>query len=532
MTDFPGLTFSEEEGKLLAHIRPHAQRAPLDEPTLRGLVGAAGYGRWFLNEVALTTLIARCNAGTGEFDMQVGERRDGAVHVEVAADGLTAWADLIPAQGGREIVAEEIVEALAKAEISHGIDHAALQQACASGQASRVVAARGEPPQDGEGARFELQIPLVRERVPQTDERGLIDFRELGAIPVVEPGQALMRRIPPMAGKDGLDVRNKVLPAKPGRDLKFAAGLKGVTIDPSDPDLLRAAVKGQPVQVDGGVLVEQVVRRERVDIGSGNVDYDGSVQIDGDVMSGMHVKVSGDIVVGGTVDGGILEAGGNVQVTGGIIAHARVRAGGGVSARFVEYAQIEAGTSISVDDMVLQSDLRALNQIVIGVKSPQRGRLVGGSACAMLLVQVPNVAGGIASNTTRIQVGINPELDERHRQLAQLAEKQSADEDKLKKLVQHLAKMGDRDKFERAKATWRQAAQAWAATLKEKKALEDQLAMAEGARIVVTQGASGAVDLLFGKKSFALQSGYDAGTFSLFEDRLLFTPAARAAVVS
>lgn len=526
MADFPGLVFFEEDGKLLARVESDAQRPPLDDARLRALLHQAGFGRWFLLEEALATLIARCNEGTGECAMPLGERRDGSFQLDVAADGLTAWVDLVPAQGGRELAVEDIVEGLGEAGIGHGIDWTALQPACAAGQAARVLAARGQPAQDGKDARFELLIELARERVPQANAQGLIDFRELGAIPVVEAGQALMRRIPATPGIDGRDVRGQVLPAKPGRDLKFAEPLGGAAFDPGDPDLLRAAVKGQPVNVGNGVLVEQVVSLERVDIASGNIDFDGSVQVDGDVTSGMQVKASGDIVVKGAVEGGLLQAGGDVQVTGGIIANARVQAGGAVSARFVEYAQIEAATTITVEDMVLQSDLQALNQVVIGVKSPQRGRLVGGSTRAMLLVQVPQLGGGTASTATRVQVGVNPRLSERHRQLAELAQKQCADEDKLKKLIQHLAKLGDKEKFERGRATWRQATQAWARTLQEKRELEEQLATAVGARVAVTQGTRGAVELLFGQKVFPLRHGYDykAGAFSLYDEELVFTP--------
>lgn len=532
MADFPGLVLFEEDGKLLARIEPHAPRPPLDDARLRALLHQAGYGRWFLLEEALATLIARCNEGAGEFAMPLGERRDGSFRLDVAADGLTAWVELMPAQGGRELAVEDIVEGLGEAGISQGIDSAALQQACAASQTARVVAARGQPAQDGQDARFELLIEVVRERVPHTNAQGLIDFRELGAIPVVEVGQALMRRIPSTPGIDGCDVRGQALPAKPGQELKFAEPLGGTTFDPSDPDLLRAAVKGQPVHLGNGVLVEQVVRLERVDIASGNIDFDGSVQVDGDVMSGMQVKASGDIVVKGAVDGGLLQAGGDVQVAGGIIANARVQAGGAVSARFVEYAQIEAATTITVEDMVLQSDLQALNQVVIGVKSPQRGRLIGGSTRAMLLVQVPQLGGGTASTVTRVQVGVNPRLNERHRQLSELAEKQCADEDKLKKLVQHLAKLGDKDKFERGRATWRQATQAWARTLQEKRELEEQLATTAGAQVVVTQGTSGAVELLFGQKAFPLRSGYDAGAFSLHDQQLAFTPVSASSAVA
>lgn len=525
MTDFSGPVFVADDNRLLARVPAHGPGSQYDEAQLRELLKQAGYGNWFLFEQALATLLACCNEAGDETELQVGERRDGTCRLEVAEDGSTAWFELTPAWGGRDIVRHDLVHALAEAGVSHGLDLMALQKACPVTQDTRLEIARATPPQDGADARFELQIDLIRERVPQVDAQGLIDFRELGPIPVVEPGQALLRRIAPTAGRDGHDVRNKVLTARSGRDLAFGAGLTGVAVDAQDPDLLRAVVKGQPVRVEGGVLVEQVVRCAQVDIGTGNVTYDGSVQIDGDVMSGMHVKASGDIIVGGTVDGGVLEAGGNVQVGGGIISHARVHAGGGVAARFVEHSEISAGTSITIEDMVLQSELRALNQIVIGAKSSERGRLVGGFTSAMLLVRVPYLAGGLASSATHVQVGLNPELDARHQELVQLARQRSDEEEKLRKQVQLLSKTGDQERLARVRQVWRQVAQALAEVLKDKQDVEVRLALVAGARIEVTEGASGAIDLHFGKVAFPLQQSYGAGTFRLSEGRLAFAPA-------
>ncbi|MDP2265506.1 MAG: FapA family protein, partial [Thiobacillus sp.] len=285
------------------------------------------------------------------------------------------------------------------------------------------------------------------------------------------------------------------------------------------------AVKGQPVRVDKGVLVEQVVRIQSVNMASGNISFDGSVYVDGDVLTGMQVHVTGDIVVSGVVDGGILEAGGNIQVEGGIIAHARVRAAGSVSARFVENSQVYAGTAIAIDDMVLQSELQALNQIAVGIKSPQRGRLIGGSARAMMLVRTPMLGADVGSLTT-VQVGVNPELEERFQNLVRLADKQKAEEENLQKLIQNLTKTGDKhDMLERAKASWQKALQDWAHSLHEKGELEKQLAMIEGARVEVSVGVAGAVSMAFGNKTHALRRSFDAGVFALADGRLVFTAA-------
>ncbi|MGJ4748898.1 flagellar assembly protein A, partial [Leptospira sp. SA-E8] len=164
----------------------------------------------------------------------------------------------------------------------------------------------------------------VAERAPQVNEQGLIDFRELGEIPFVQPGTPLMRRHPATLGVAGCDVRGNPVNPTPGADIPYATVLKGVRFAPGDPNVLEAEIKGQPVHVENGMLVEDLLSLETVDMDSGNVSFDGSIQIKGDVMANMKVKVTGNIIIGGTVEGAELEAGGDIQIGRGVIAHAKV----------------------------------------------------------------------------------------------------------------------------------------------------------------------------------------------------------------
>ena len=132
----------------------------------------------------------------------------------------------------------------------------------------------------------------------------------------------------------------------PITDEAFAPALSGVQVALEDSNLLKATVVGQPVLVSHGVMVEPVLRLAEVNLASGNIYFDGTVQIDGEVTQGMKVQAKGDIEVGGTVDGGLLDAGGDIRVAGGIIAGAQVKAHGAVSARFGENCSIWAGTVI------------------------------------------------------------------------------------------------------------------------------------------------------------------------------------------
>lgn len=524
MTGFQGLVFVEHDDKLLAQVQAAADRPPLDEQTLRTLLSQAGYSHWFLLEAALATLVARYNSVPTEFEMTVAERRDGSFMLDVAQDASCAWVNVVPAHGGKALARDDIARALEGAGVIFGIDEAAFQLVCDATEPTRVLVATGVAAVHGEDAQFKKLIDLARDRAPKVNAQGLIDFREHGDIPSVEPGTPLMQRIPATAGVEGRDVRGTTLPATPGHDHPFADKLSGVTLDSDDPNVLVAALKGQPVYVDHGVMVEQVLALGNVDMDCGNITYDGSARIEGDVLSGMKVHVTGDITVTGTVEGGELEAGGNVLVGAGIIAHAKVRASGSVSARFVENSQIQAGTVIAIDDMVLQSELQALNQILIGVKSPQRGRLVGGSARSMMLIQTP-LLGAESSGVTSVQVGVNPVLEARYQELEQIIEKQSADQENLKKVVKHLMQHGDpKGMLPRAKASWQHAVQLWAHSIKEKDELEQQLALVNDARVAIGLGVAGTVDLMFGKHARRLQRNFDAGVFSVDEaGHIVFT---------
>ena len=526
MTEYPGLVLSVKDNRLVATLCPSEERPSLELDALRALLTESGYGKWRLLDESLAALIGQYGAGKSDFEIQIGEYFDASFTLETAPDAMQAWANVVPACGGKATVPDEIYLALGEAGVTFGIDPALVSAACEVTDAGRFLVAAGTAAEDGESARFDLLIADVRDRAPQADEHGLIDFRELGAIPSVTAEQPLMRRIPPTTGTAGRNVRGVVLEPKPGHDEAFNDKLVGAYIDPADKNLLRAVFNGQPVHCGNGVTVEQVLHVRDVNMATGNITFDGTVNIEGEVLPGMKVHASGDIVVAGVVDGAELTASGDVRVSGGIIAKAHVTAGGSVAARFVESAHISAGTTIAIDDTALQSDLQANNQIIVGLKSLQRGRLAGGSARAMVLIRTP-ILGAPTSGVTSLLLGVNPVLEAQYQDLLHVIEKRREEEQNLEKLVKHLEKKGDKTgMLERAKGSWQQSLQAWAKLLPERDDLERQLALIAEAKIEVGVGVSGAVDMTFGKKILRLRKNYDAGTLSMVEDRIVFTDSA------
>ena len=525
--EFPGISLSEADGQVFLRSQPAQERPPVDSGALHALLAQAGYGECLHHEEAIASAANECNTQKSAFTRMVAQRCDATIQVQIAPGDMAAVMSLTPPRGGKAAAKEDVIRALADAGVVFGIDETAIRQGCELGSCNGISVASGALPQNGHDTVFEELIPQTANREPKLDENGLIDYREHGSITVVQPGAPLMRRSPATAGVDGHTVRGRILAPRAGRDAPFATQLAGAQVASDDANLLQASVTGQPIRVKCGVIVESILRVTEVNMGTGNIHFDGSVHVDGDVVQGMKIGASGDIVVGGMVDGGLLDAGGNIQIAGGVIAHAHLRAGGSVTARFAEGVHIYAGTVIALHDMALECELQSLNQIIIGAESPQRGRLIGGSSTAMMLISVP-VLGSAKGGITKIVLGSNPELDAKLEALQRRIDKEKGTEENLQKLVTQLTSAGDpKGMLERVKASRQHFVQVWGQSLVERGELEEQLALARTAKVAVAAGVAGAVDLTFGTLTSRLRREFDAGTFAVDSDgHIMFTDLA------
>lgn len=529
--DLSGISLKEADGQVFLAAEAVVGRAPVDRATLMAWLVEGGCGDCLIHIEAIDQAAAGCNNQDKPFVLLVAQRCDAAIQVHLTPDDMAAMLSIAPPRGGKGATPEAIMQALATAGVVMGIDAAAVAWASQQEACSDVAVASGLPPKDGQDAVFEELIPVLGDRSPKVDENGLIDYREHGGIVVVHSGEPLMRRKPATPGVNGYSVRGKLLAARPGQDQPFAAQLAGAEVAQGDANLLRASLTGQPVRVECGVMVEPILRVPEVNMSTGNIHYDGTVHVDGEVSHGMVIQASGDIVVGGLVDGGVLESGGNISVAGGVVAHARLRAAGSVTARFAEAVQIHAGTLIVIHDMALECELQSLNQIIVGDASPQRGRLIGGVATAMMQITTP-LLGSPTSGLTKVVLGTNPELDARRRTLQERIEKEDAAHGSLHKLVTHLTAVGDpKGLLERAKVSRQHAASVYAQSLVERDELDRQIALGRTATLQVGVGVAGAVDLSFGRLAAPLRRDYRAGVFRVdSEGQIVFTDSSGYAV--
>jgi uncharacterized protein (DUF342 family) len=369
--------------------------------------------------------------------------------------------------------------------------------------------------------------------VQAESEDDRVDLRDLGSLLLVNPGTALMRRLPARPGKDGMDVLGKPIPADPIVDAPFASDLTGVAADPNDPLLLIAVIAGSPRVLANGVIVSPVVDVDAVDLHSGNVNFDGSLRVSGDIRTGMSVRVTGDVVVQGTIEAASVQAGGDVIVKGGIIGKAEtanggtpseiasVRTKGSVHARFIQNAIVEAAAEVVVESGIRQSDVSAGERVVVGTPTAP-GSISGGRTRALQSVST-GALGAPAGTATAVQVGLNPFADEQKAELEGRRRKIVEEQGKLQQLVAFFAKHPERatgDIREKARATMYKINRDLFELDAEIGRMAEQIKPSERAEIAVGRRIHGGVTLQVGLKVLKVMEDKTGGLVRVVDDRI------------
>jgi uncharacterized protein (DUF342 family) len=521
------LRFQEENGRLFAVAEPGAERPPLDAAAVRAQLAAENLSTLYVDEPALARLLKAYAESPDRLELPIAERRNGVCTIDVAEDKSMAFLTLVPPYGGDPVTADQIQNALKTAGVVAGILPGEIEAALAEGAVARRIVARGQEPVDGEDTRFERLIPEPEERHPHADEYGVIDYRDFGKIAAVRAGDPLMRRIPATSGEHGYDVSGRVMKAKPGKNAPFSRGLKGAKADPADPNLLCAAISGRPVIGPTGVSVEAVVGLPQVDISTGNVDFEGSVTVEGNVSSGMRIRATGDVVIGGSVGTADITAGGKIVVKGGVIGggdadtskegHAVIRCQGVFQARFLEYAHIESSADIVIDDHSLFSALTAGSRVVVGGTGSATGHVRGGTVTAATLVKAVTFGSSMGVKTV-VRVGV----DAQHRARLVVVEKEiEANEKKEAELQQAVdARHAEPDEEALAKVV-----EQLTRLREEATRIKGYITLAAQARVVADRKVYTGTEVHIGSRCWTAHDDHANGVFRLQEGEIVFGAA-------
>ena len=173
-----------------------------------------------------------------------------------------------------------------------------------------------------------------------------------------------------------------------------------------DRKKLTSLVDGHVSLVEGKVFVSDVYEVENVDLSTGNIEFEGSVQVRGNVSSNFVIKAGGNVIISGVVEGACIEAGGNIIIARGMngMAKGNLRAGGDIVAKFLENATVSAGGYVNTES-ILHSNVTAATEIQVTGK---RGFITGGHVRAGQRIEVKTLGATLGAPTV-VEVGVDPE---------------------------------------------------------------------------------------------------------------------------
>lgn len=450
------------------------------------------------------------------------------VEVEIASGDMEASIRLLPPdEGGTVLSANDIKTKITAAGVCFGVDEAAIEDAISEKKYGKTyVVAKGLPAENGEDGRLEFHFSTEqKDNRPIEDEKGKIDFRNLDLFEAVTVNQILVTRVPATAGSPGSTVKGKALNPKPGKNVNMPKSKN--TVLNEDNTAMYSKLNGMVDYTNKSVIVSDVYRvAGDCDLSVGNIDFDGSIVITGNVISGIVIKAAGSISVGGIVEGAELIAEDNIDLKRGIqgMDRGRIVAGGSVTALFIERATVISGEDLTAD-VILHSIIEVGRSLILRGK---RGNIMGGKARIGREIRA-QVLGSVAHPQTDIEVGILPQKRARIQFLKAEIERLTQELEKLQKINQYLQKSQnvsneDREKIrESAAANLSLNAKLFRDYSEELNILENEAEQAVDGKVHVTGTTHPGVRISIGKDMYRVEESVDYATFKYRDGAVHFS---------
>ncbi len=370
---------------------------------------------------------------------------DAEADIIVSDDEQSAYLGIRPPKnGGKDLPLQQLLAEMEKRRVVFGVNYDILRELAEKPRYNEMVqVAQGTKPVQGVDASLTYHFALERETKPRERKDGTVDYRDLGLVVAVEAGQKLVTLTPAVKGVPGKTVTGRVIVPNPVRSFGLPIG-KNTKVSDDKLELL-AACSGSVEILNGKVHINTVFTVSgNVCNATGNIVFDGTVVINGDVQAGFLVKAGGSITIVGNVEGAILEAGGDIKIVAGLVGQGRGRAvcGGNFKALFVENAEVTARGDVSAD-VLMHSQVRCGGNLLA---EGRRGAIIGGNYVVGGDVKALTV-GTASGVVTSLDLGIDPTVMDRLRQTKERARALEQESMKLSQIIRMLKPVHDAGKL-------------------------------------------------------------------------------------
>jgi uncharacterized protein (DUF342 family) len=323
--------------------------------------------------------------------------------IHFAPDACTCVVSYEPF-GGPVLSEKDLREFIAHCGINTGLQEETVQevvrQAAAGKALHGLMLAQGSPMLPGEDGRISLNRDGSTPAEGSGPDRDQLDFHQVQDFFNVEEGAVVATVMLPGEGTPGVTVFGAPIPAPPGKPVAVKLGKNVAFLDDAR---IAASCSGRVFCNGGEVSVEDVyLVRGDVDYKTGNIDFNGFVEVTGDVLDGFKVRAAKGLLVRGNIgacsissEGDISFCGMNGQGSGAL------QCGGTVMANFINEAKVEVA-----GDLLVESEIRLSGIKCLGAVRVNRRGIVGGECVALAGVEVASL-GSVTSLHTRVVVGVN-----------------------------------------------------------------------------------------------------------------------------
>jgi hypothetical protein len=443
-----------------------------------------------------------------------------SVSVMVSPDGMRADINLLPAEDGGIPISEEMIKAaLMSKKVIYGIDDEKISKlARVPSYHMDIQVAAGVPPTHGANAEIKPLIRTEKDIRPKELPDGTVDYKDLGIIQTVRKDDVLCEKIPATAGEPGMNVYGTAVPAKPGKDAPLPSGKNTVVSD--DKLLLLAACEGHADIVNRKIQVLNAFTVPgSVSNSTGNINFPGNILVEGNVLTGFSVQATGNITVNGTVEGAILEAGGNIVVKEGINGFGKglIKAGGYIKSKYIQSGTVQAAGDVEVS-FILHSKVQSGGSVyLIGSK----GTIVGGHITALKSITALLAGSRNSYVLTTLEAGNDPITLARSREIPKELDNCKKDAGVLLRgihLLNEHKKAGriTPDKLEtlqRSIVTYQEMARKVTDLEEELEVIQEALGASDTGTINITGTAFPGVCIIIGTTRYVVENKYDCCTF-------------------
>lgn len=326
------------------------------------------------------------------------------IEVEISTNSMEAYVRVLAKD--KVITRQRLLDILDLHDIRAGIIESAVDE-IVNGKNLRksILIARGQIPRKGADGWYECYFRTMINKRPKIMKDGSADYKNVEWFETVKEGQKLAYYHRAEPGTDGFTVSGKVIPAQRGMEKGILVG-KGFEMQ-ADRKTYIATISGMVKMNDTTLEVTRHLEVEDVTLATGNINFDGSLRIKGNVETGTEVHVTEDLEIDGNVGAATIICGGSILLKKGMnsAGHGYIKAEKGIVSRFFEAVKVEAKEDIQVNKC-LNSQLYAGGMII------SSATIAGGVSCAEKGFRITNAGNSIGLHTA-LKVGYNEEIQQK-----------------------------------------------------------------------------------------------------------------------